>query len=262
MTAFDLRANFNAVSPGPMTKAAKLAVWGLPASSIYSNPSPAAISLYDSDSNGQWFSVVAGGVNGGQCCRMLYPAGVAGEGSRFYQIQCGPLGVPVNVEFDFMFETGFDWSQDVGKIAPQIVWGGRSGANGGVETFATWHQNGTAFNPIVQNQQSPTSYPSMFISPVFYTAAIQAGRWYHWRYQFMGGPGGWAKHWLDGQLLSYSLLSPLGNTTPNDPVMYEVGFWSGGTHGPLVDSYARHDNFRIWTDPPQSLITQAQFALT
>lgn len=257
MAALDLTADFTAAPIGPMTTAGKQAVWGLPRSGV--------ISFSDSDPNGNWFSLADDPTTGERYCRMFYPANQPGENSKFYQLKFGSLGVPVNVEHVFMFETGFDWTRNPGKIAPLICWGGRSGSSGGATIFATWGSTVGAqnkpFNPIVQNQQSPSSFPSEFVSPSFNTANIQANRRYKWRYQIMGGPNGWAKHWLDDVPLN-TTVTTLGNTTPADSVMLEVGFWAGGTIANATDSWGRCYSMRVWTETPQMAITQAIITLS
>jgi len=39
--------------------------------------------------------------------RYFYPKGSYGMRNEFYQIRLGSSGVPINVEYDWMFETGF-----------------------------------------------------------------------------------------------------------------------------------------------------------
>jgi len=49
--------------------------------------------------------------------------------SEFYQVQLGRPGVPVNVEYDWMFENDFDLLNQGGKLGPCIQWGPISGTS-------------------------------------------------------------------------------------------------------------------------------------
>lgn len=256
MAGYNFTANFNAVPTGPMTRAAKLAVWGNPADNrTYSQaPNPPVLSLYDADPNGTFFSIDPRGANGGNCCRMRYPGGSVGMGSQFYQLQLGKPNAIVNLEFDLLLESGFDDQQDPGKLSPCIQWGSiASGSTGGVRQMMVWESGQNKpkrFCPVLQDQRTGLQ----LVQPSYYGATIQFDRWYHWQYQILGGPNGWTKFWMDGQLLSTTIAN-MGNSTPGDTVFIDFAFFAGGIHGALVDSYARHDNVHIWTTTPVDSVT-------
>lgn len=249
MTAINLASNFNAAPLGPFTNASKLLAW------------PGAIIDNDADPSGTFFEIVTGGRFGDQCCRMKYPANSVGENSHFYTIPLGAPGVPVVYEMDWLFEPNFDMSHGPGKIAPMLIWGGRSGANGGTDSFVVWESAITTgpkrFNPAVQNQQNPSSFPSNFIAP-YYTKNIVPGVWNHWRVETMGGPSGYGAFELDGVKLATVPVpgAGMGNTLATNSVKLEVGYWAGGGagSGPQVDSFARHDNLRVYTADQPSFI--------
>jgi len=252
----DLRADFDVVSPGPLTTANKCKIWGnLPSTSKYGNglwaPDAGPV-LYDADPQGKYFSILAGGgKTGNNCLRLFYPAGEVGEQQKFYQIICGPLRKTVNLEFDMLFEEGFNWWTDVGKVGPLIGWGGRSGADGGLTIFCIW-QSGTSkskgFCPIIQNQQNPSEWGSNFIVPAIYTKKFVANQWYNWRWQLRcDGAQGEARVWLDGQDLGAETPDGFGNTSIEDNIGLEHGFWHGGGSAPNTDGWVRQDNIRFWT---------------
>jgi len=252
----DLRADFAVVSPGPLTLANKCKMWGnLASTGRYGNglwgPEGGPV-LYDADPEGKYFSILGGGgKSGNNCLRLWYPAGEVGEQSKFYQVICGPLRATVNLAFDMLFEGGFNWWTDVGKVGPLIGWGGRSGADGGLTIFCVW-QSGTSkskgFNPIIQNQQNPSEWGSNFIVPGIYTKKFVADQWYNWRWQVRcDGAAGEARVWLDGDELDIRTPDGFGNTSIADNIMLEHGFWFGGTAAPATDGWVRQDNLHFWT---------------
>jgi hypothetical protein len=243
-SGFDFRSNFNACPLGPMTTASKHLAWS----------DPSIASMIDPD-NGARFSIVAGGKNGGQCCRTYYPAGQTGEGSEYYRLNFGSIGTIINVEFDWMFETNFDLFEGGGKCCPWIVWGLASGANAGVVQGVWWDSQGSGktaprYEFIMQVQRSGY-LPHELVVRSYSPNVITPGQWNHFRWQCLGGPGGFANYWMDGQLLasiSGGALSPITNL--NDPVSIDFGTFVGGAtidYALKYDCWARHDNVRIWS---------------
>lgn len=236
--------NFNLVPLGPFTHANKLTAW------------QGATIDSDADPNGTFFTIVSGGLGGGQCCQMKYGAGLFGEGNQFYSIPLGAPGVPMVTQFDILFVPGFDMSRGSGKIAPLLIWGGRSGANGGTDTMVIWESavttNPKRYNPVFQNQQSPSSFPSELIAPVIYTPTnIVPGQWDTWRTETMGGPGGYVKFARNGVNIPVAIAST-GNTLAGNSIKLEVGFWAGGgaANAPLVDSYTLQTNIQVFSIAP------------
>lgn len=202
------------------------------------------------------YQIVAGGKNGGNCLRMHYPANQVGRDPRWWTIKLGvpPAGVPVNLEWDFMFEAMADLTGDGGKPGPAgINWGTQ---NDGLRQFQVWRSdrgtNNKPFVPCIQDQRNGNQY----IQPVYYTKPnIVFGQWYHWRYQMLGGPQGFCKFWLDGVFLDTTTTS-MGNSQQGDNVFIDMGFWAGGGEGsgPPTEFWTRNDNVKVYTgdapDPP------------
>lgn len=239
-SGYDITSNFNAAPLGPLTTVNKGLVW--------SNPS--ILSISDSDTAGKLWSIVEGGKNGGQCARAYYQKGKVGE-QGFYRLNLPPGKGAVSVEFDWMFEDPFDMWGGPGKIGPFLVWGPRSGADQGINTPICWSsrvstqpkpwtwalqsRNGTGPNgngQFIQNWYSPDN--------------IAIGRWYHWHFELLGGPGAYAKLWLDGVDLNPTVHDFSGVTNANDDIAIEFGFWCGGAQATTYDCWARQDNVHIW----------------
>ena len=192
------------------------------------------------------FQLVTGGKNGGNCLRMHYPKGQVGRDPRWWTIDCGYPGQPLHLEFDFMFEDMADLTGNGGKIGPAgINWGSQSQ---GIRQFVWWGGTvGTNIKPFSLILQQGDG--KQFIQPNFYTPQnIQFGRWYHWHYELLGGPGGHAKFWLDGEEL-HPTVTGFGNTTIGDRCFIDMAFWAGGGEGsgPPTEFWARNDNVRVYT---------------
>lgn len=233
--SFSHSVNFNAVSLGPFTTAAKTTAWGQAPS-------------FDGDPLGTKYSIVTGGKNGGQCCQCFYPAHQNGNSSQEYQMFNLAAGLVTNVEFDFKFLSGFDLTKDVGKLGPNINWGPRSGPTGGVSPFIIWNQAKTnqpaTFTIAVQNQATGGNYNQ----PIVRSAPIVIGQWYHWKIQMLGGPGGYVTAWLDGLLFASYTNITTWPTTLNQTVFFADFFhYGGGGPGPSVDCYALQDNIQYYS---------------
>src|SRR5206468_2004658 len=113
-TSFNFTSNFGAVATGTKVGLAEL-------QNIWVNP--AISSIYNADTAKQFFTIASGGPNGSHCFRYFYPQSSYGMRSEFYQVSLGAQSVPVNVEYDWMFENDFDLLNRGGKIGPCIQWG-------------------------------------------------------------------------------------------------------------------------------------------
>lgn len=239
--AYDFKSDFNAAPLGPLTTANKRLVW----------PSPSILSISDSDANGVLWSIAEGGKIGGQCARAFYQKGKVGE-QGFYRLNLPPGKGAVAVEFDWMFETPFDMSGGPGKIGPFIVWGPRSGAQQGINTPVCWSSKITdqpkPWTWALQSRQgSAPSGNGQFIQGWYTESNIAIGQWYHWRFELLGGPGAYAKLWLDGTELFPPIADFSGVTNADDAIAIEFGFWQGGQNSASYDCWARQDNVHIWT---------------
>lgn len=240
---FDYSVDFDAVPLGPFTTAAKTTAWG--------GHAPA----FDGDPTGSRYSIVNGGKNGGQCCRVEFPAHQNGLVTQEYQMFRDASGVVVNLEFDYMFLPGFDLITDVGKIGPGICWGPRSGAAGGVYIFLIWQRAGLSFKGsfslTVQNQNGHgIEYNSPPLGVQNFSNGINIGQWYHWKLSMDGSPGGFASAELDGKLQAKYINDGSWPTHANDTVMFDsFHHYGGGGPGPTVDCFALQGNIRYYSEP-------------
>jgi len=175
-----------------------------------------------------------------------------------------PSPLPLNIEWDWMFEPGFDvvGVTGVGKLGPQLGWGPNLVSQMGVRQFLTW-TNGTSkqYHSNIQLQNgkginyvppSPTGNSPNYIT--------QLGIWSHFRLQLFGAyPNSWGAFWMDG--VSLGKFGPFAQLT-DDRICVSLSTFFGGMNTPRVDNYSRVKNVHIWTDPPQSLITRPQFDLS
>jgi len=238
-----------------MTTASKHQVW--PESDLYS--------LDDQDPGGAFFAIVSDSrFDGGACCRMRYPAGAFGMGSQFYQLRIKSPRTVANLEFDFLFEPGFDFAPPNaekvggGKIGPCINWGevGGETAKRGTRVMFWWTGNGsnyqkTRWTPTCQDQRSGNQY----IQPTVYGPLITFDQIYHFKIQILGGPQGHASWWLDDVKLADSIAGQALQVTPEDDVIFDFAFFAGGAtpaYAPRWDSYARHGNVRCYSTPSAS----------
>ena len=237
----DFKADFNAAPIGPLTTASKALVW----------TDPHIQSISESDPDGKLWSIVAGGRDGGQCARAFYQQGKVGE-QGFYRLNLTPGLGPVAIEFDWMFEEPFDLTTGPGKIGPFIVWGPRSGPEQGLNTPMCWEAKVTPapkrWTWALQSRQgSAPSGNGQFIQGWYSPDNIEIGRWYTWRMEMLGGPGAYAKLWLDGEELKPPIADFSSVTNADDAIAIEFGFWQGGQNSASYDCWARQDNVRIWT---------------
>jgi hypothetical protein len=241
-SGFDFTGNFNACPLGPMTTASKQLAWS----------NPAILKLTDSD-QGSRFEITTGGKNGGQCCRAFYPVGHFGGGKGWYQLDFGSVGLPLNIEWDQMFEPGFDLSEGLGKIAPGILWGPVGGLNNGSVHVYIWNSGppgrGAKAKYSALSQVNRAGYtPHELLVGMNSPNWIVPGQWNHLRIQVFGGPSGFANYWVDGVLIATSVMPTF--SFPTDVVSVNFNPFAGGgsaAYAPKIDSWARHDNVRIWS---------------
>jgi hypothetical protein len=250
MTEYSFAARFADAPLGPFTNANKRLVW----------PDDRSIGMkfnWDPDPEGRFFELVDDDRLGSRCCRMTYPAGAWGMGNQCYQLKIASPGTVANLEFDWLFEEGFDLAPPNeakvggGKLGPCINWGEIGGAteNRGTRPMIWWNGNGSnygrpVFSPSCQDQRSGSQH----IQPVVYTDPVECERVYRWRIQIMGGPEGFAKYWQDGNLIAQVGPKAL-QVAADDDVYFDFAFFAGGNadQAPRWDSFARHGNILIWS---------------
>jgi hypothetical protein len=212
--------------------------------------SPAISSIYNADTAKQFFTIASGGPNGSHCFRYFYPQGSYGARTEFYQVKLGHPGVPVNVEYDWMFENDFDLNNKGGKLGPCIQWGPISGSTAGTRLMCWWSIAATSagyqasrYQFQTQDQRTGTEWGGCSKS----SNTIVLGQWHHIRLQMMGGPSGWSKGWCDGVLVHSR--GPTPNNYITDSVMIDFAsfFGGGSTAAARWNCHARHANVHIWT---------------
>lgn len=237
---YNFTSNFNAAPLGPLTTDNKHLVW----------PDPAILSISEADANGALWSIVTGGKNGGQCARAFYQKGKVGE-QGFYRLNLPPGKGAVSMEWDWLFESPFDMAGGPGKIGPFIVWGPRSGPMG-INTPICWESKITTqpkrWTCAVQSGAGTGPYGNgQFVQNWYTPTNIAFDRWYHWKIEMLGGPGSYARYWLDGVDLNVPVHDFSSVTNANDTIAIEFGFWEGGAQAATYDCWARQDNVHIWT---------------
>ena len=246
--AYKVAGDFNKAPLGPFTNANKKLVWG-PIQS-------------DFDPQGSLFSIVADDrFEGGRACRMKYPKGGVGMNDQQYYFKLAAPEDPVWLEFDWLFEKNFSFHTPNtnktcgGKIGPCVQWGLIDGPEEGTRAMIWWNGSGSNYpaagqNPVFSPSCQDQASGKQWIQPVKYTARIELERLYHWKIGIQGGPNGWAKYFLDGNLLAEVPPSTLRFKAADD-VFIDFAFFSGGATHPdnetEWDSYARHGNVRYWT---------------
>ncbi len=237
-SSFDFTANFGAVPTGAKVGLAEL-------QTIWVNP--AISSIYNADTAKQFFTIASGGTYGSHCFRYFYPQGSVGERTEFYQVKLGPQTVPVNVEYDWMFENDFDLLNRGGKIGPCIRWGmpGTTGTN----LMCWWsiaNRNGVISQPYYQFVTQSSA--GEFGGGSYSKNTIVLGQWHHVRLQMLGGSGGWTKGWIDGVLVHSRGPSPNNSLAGNVQIDFASFFGgAGSTCAARWNCHARHANVHIWT---------------
>jgi len=265
MTDYNFSSDFTLAPLGAFTTANKKKAW----------PNSALYTLQDMDPNGIYFSIVDDDrFDGNRACRMKYPAngyGMAGPnppaGQQFYILRIKSPKVTANLEFDWLFEDGFDlWPPNPeklggGKIGPCINWGevGGEDAKRGTRAMMWYNGNGSLyqngkFSPSCQDQRSG----DQLIQPVQYGPVIETNHVYHIRIRIHGGDNGSAEYWIDDGFHANSIPGHHLQVGADDDVLYDFAFFAGGgaTNACRWDSYARHGNIHAWSGdsdaPPSS----------
>jgi hypothetical protein len=197
-------------------------------------PSPAITSLYDADINGDFFKLVSGGgPNGEQCQEHSYGQGSYGMGTQYYQLKLGACcagGQPINAEWDWKFLPGADILDDAsGKIAPAIQVGKISGADAGTRMMTWFSAQGSnakapKFTANMQDQRSGSQWVPGGQNYSPFNIALDV--WYHFRMQWLPGPDGFAKWWLNRE--PWKECGPTPNNLLDDSVMIDVTTFYGG----------------------------------
>jgi hypothetical protein len=249
MTDYAFQANFAACDLGPMTTAQKQRAW--PDSSLYT--------LDDPTGSEQFFSIVEDSrFAQGRACRMRYPLGSHGMEHQFYILRIKSPKVPANLEFDWLFEDGFDlWPPNSehlggGKIGPCINWGEVGGVTEmrGTRAMMWYNGNGSLYqngkwSPSCQDQRSG----DQMIKPAQYGPLIVTNQMYHIRIRIHGGDNGLAEYWIDDSFHATSIPGAHLQVTPDDDVLYDFAAFAGGgaVQAPRWDSYARNGTIRCWS---------------
>lgn len=247
---YKFAGDFSKAPLGPFIEANKKLVWP----DLY----------YDADKTAKYFSIVDDNrFPGGRACRLKYPKGGVGMNDQFYQIRVKSPQTIANLEMLWLFEDNFSFMTPNnnktcgGKIGPCINWGevGGEESKRGTRAMMWWNGSGSnypppggtpVFSPSCQDQRTG----NQLVQPAKYSERIELNRIYKFRFQIQGGDNGWAKYWLDDTLFAETGQKFL-QVSPNDDVLYDFAFFSGGASHPdnetEWDSYARHGGIRYWS---------------
>jgi hypothetical protein len=265
MTDYSFADRFADVPLGPMTTANKMLAW----------PDSALYELEDADPAGESFAIVEDNrFSNGRCQRMKFPANSYGMHHQFYILRIKSPKVPAALEFDWLFEQGFDlWPPNPeqlggGKIGPCINWGEVGGVTElrGTRAMMWYNGNGSLYqngkwSPSCQDQRSG----DQMIKPAVYGPLITTEQMYHIKIRIHGGDDGLAEYWIDDSFHATSIPGAHLQVTADDDVLYDFAFFAGGgqTNACRWDSYARNGNIRCWSGtgdyaaaPPQPAAQQ------
>lgn len=251
MASFDITGDFSKAALGKFTLEQKQKAWG-------------GLVTEDFDEAGNKYSIVEDGrFAGGRACRCRYPRGEVGMNDQSYQIRIKSPKCPVALEFDWLFESPFQfYSADQpasangggGKLGPCINWGEIGGATEkrGTRAMPWWNAYGSmkskpCFNPSCQDQRSG----DQLVQPVVYWGSpLELDRIYRWKIEIMGGPPpqSYAKYWIDGELIAH-VHDKLLQVTADDDVIIDFAYFAGGPieSAPTVDQYGRMGSIRYYS---------------
>ena len=196
-------------------------------------------------------SIVTSGCKtaGNHCLRYHYPKGTLG----IAQTSGGPIAgfiifekyVDVlNVEYDWMFESGFDLKGGAGKIGPWLAYN-TPRLHSGVDIILQWRNlsGKDIWKPATQDPGNGTTIATN--GP----ALPAVGQWAHIKMQLKPGPSGWQKVWVNGTLIhNNGPFTPADSTGIGPIVSFRTWFGGGGrAQAAKWDSYARIDNIHIWS---------------
>ena len=193
-------------------------------------------------------SIVSHDCKSARCLQFVYPKGshgtfleLPGYGASGFVLLMSRAEI-LNVEFDWLFEPGFDLSSGIGKMPgwPMI---GSSSFNKGTQLLLTWRANYRPTRLVFVNQD-PESGHTCCGSAGAGPAAV-TGHWYHIRMQLKAGPNGYSKGWIDGKLVFDN--GPFLARTQEDTAIVSFRTWFGGANHAANNSYAHMDNIHIWS---------------
>jgi hypothetical protein len=242
---FDYRPNFNNLPAGSFGMAQQ--------KTVFTDPSIVSQENWDNKGNRMFIATSGCKTAGNHCLRYFYPKGTIG--GAWNTGAWGILGFWIahkwtdvlNIEYDWMFEPGFDLTGLGGKIGPFIGYMNKSTWQGYLQIIQ-WRSDGAKASlvPCTQSPAGATLCAAFGKEPI---PINQTGHWYHIKQQIAYGPNGYQKTWIDGNLIWNN-----GPFVPHSDVglapVIDFGSWFGGG-GTLPaaknDSWSRIDNVRIWS---------------
>lgn len=247
-SAFDYKPNFNILSAGPFGMTQQQQAF-----------TDSSITNQSNSNTDKLMSIITNGCKTyiNHCLRFYYPKGTLGNGwnSKTWGILAFAIYqqyVPVfNIEYDWYFESGFDLTGGIGKIAPFLTYH-QDGPWSGYSQITIWHTYAGQKGYFVPCVQDSTGGGITICSPAsLYSKGpeIKTGQWYHIKMQSANGPKGYQKTWVNSILVfSNGPFIPKG--TINLLPVIDFYSWFGGAglqQAAKVDSYSRIDNVRIWS---------------
>jgi hypothetical protein len=193
-------------------------------------------------------SVVSHDCKSARCLQFTYPKGshgtfleLPGYGASGFVLIMSQAEI-LNVEFDWLFEPGFDLTSGIGKIPgwPMI---GSDSFNKGTQLLLTWRANYHPTKLVFVNQDPETGQTCCGAAGA--GPAAVTGHWYHIRMQLKAGPNGYSKGWIDGKLVFDN--GPFLARTQRDTAIVNFRTWFGGANHAANNSYAHMDNIHIWS---------------
>lgn len=193
-------------------------------------------------------SIVSRDCKNAHCLQYTYPKGsrgtfleLPGYGSSGFVLVMSQADI-LNIEFDWLFEPGFDLDSGIGKIPGWPMIGSES-LNKGTQELLTWRANYRPTRLVFGNQDPETGNTccgSAGVGP-----AAVTGHWYHVRMQLKAGPNGYSNGWIDGKPVFHN--GPFLAKTQRDTAIVNFRTWFGGANHAAKDSYAHMDNIHIWS---------------
>ena len=193
-------------------------------------------------------SIVSHDCKNTHCLQYTYPKGsrgtfleLPGYGSSGFVLVMSQADV-LNIEFDWLFEPGFDLNSGIGKIPGWPMIGSES-LNKGTQLLLTWRANYHPTRLGFVNQDAETGHTccgSAGMGP-----AAVTGHWYHVRMQLKAGPNGYSSGWIDGKPVFRN--GPFLAKTQRDTTIVNFRTWFGGANHATNNSYAHIDNIHIWS---------------
>jgi hypothetical protein len=193
-------------------------------------------------------SIVSHDCKNAHCLQYTYPKGsrgtfleLPGYGSSGFVLVMSQADI-LNIEFDWLFEPGFDLDSGIGKIPGWLMIGSGS-LNKGTQELLTWRANYHPTRLAFLNQDPETGHTccgSAGVGP-----AAVTGHWYHVRMQIKAGRNGYSNGWIDGKPVFHN--GPFHAKTQLDTAIVNFRTWFGGANHAANDSYAHMDNIHIWS---------------